>query len=138
MSFTDDAGHAKALTSAATEAVAGLLPQPLTAVIENAATSHDGANAFTSELRFSEEFAVTYKRMRDHAFTVSRGAVRKAKRLEQGSNIGWRTTVSPDDKGNVNIVMPETTDCNDEGDLCTEDNRKLSHRLELTAAGTSP
>ena len=138
VSFTDDAGHAEALTSAATEAVAGLPPPPLTAVIENAATSHDGASVFTFELRFSEEFAVSYKRLRDHAFTVSGGAVRKAKRLEQGSNIGWRIPVSPDGNGDVNIVLPETTDCNDDGDVCTEDGRKLSHRLELTVAGTSP
>ena len=125
-------------TTRATEAVAGRPPPPLTAVSENAATFHDGASVFTFELRSSEKFAVSYKRLRDHAFTVSGGAVRKAKRLEQGSNIGWRITISPDGNGDVNIVLPETTDCNDDRDVCTEDGRKLSHRLELTVAGTSP
>ena len=86
VSFTDDAGNDETLTSPATAAVAAVpLPQ-LTAVIENAAASHDGENVFTFELRFSEEFGLSYKTLRDHAFTVTGGTVRKAQRLEQGSN----------------------------------------------------
>ena len=44
VSFTDDRGHGEELTSAATDAVAGLPPPPLTASLENVATSHDGEN----------------------------------------------------------------------------------------------
>ena len=61
VSFTDDRGHREELTSAATDAVAGLPPPPLTASLENVATSHDGESAFTFELRFSEEFGLSYK-----------------------------------------------------------------------------
>ena len=135
VSFTDDRGNGEELTSAATGPVAGLPPPPLTAVSENAATSHDGSGAFTFELHFSEEFGLSYKTLRDHAFTVTNGAVRKAQRLEQGSNVGWRITVRPDGDGNVSIVLPITTDCTDQGAICTEDGRKLSHRLELTVSG---
>ena len=42
VSFTDDAGYEEELTSAATGAVAGLPPPPLTASLENAPSSHDG------------------------------------------------------------------------------------------------
>ena len=137
VSFTDDRGHGEELTSAATDAVAGLPLPPLTASLENVATSHDGESAFTFELRFSEEFGLSYKRLRDHAFTVTGGAVRKAQRLEQGSNIGWRITVQPNGNGNgdVTVVLPETRDCDDQGAICTGDGRKLSHRLELTVSG---
>ena len=135
VSFTDDRGHREELTSAATDAVAGLPPPPLTASLENVATSHDGENVFTFELRFSEEFGLSYKTLRDHAFTVTGGAVRKAQRLEQGSNMGWKITVRPDGNGQVVIVLPETTDCDAQGAICTEDGRKLSHRLELTVGG---
>ena len=135
VSFTDDRGHGEELTSAATEAVAGLPSLPLTASLENAATSHDGESVFTFELRFSEEFGISYKTLRDHAFTVTGGTVKKAQRLEQGSNIGWRITVRPDGNGDVTVVLPETTDCDDQGAICTEDGRMLSHRLELTVSG---
>ena len=42
----------------------------LTASAHNAPNSHDGSTAFTFELRFSEEFKVSYRTLRDHAFTV--------------------------------------------------------------------
>ena len=135
VSFTDDAGHSETLTSAATGAVEARPLPPLTASLDNTPSSHDGESAFTFELRFSEEFGISYKTLRDHAFTVTGGAVRKANRLEQGSNLGWRITVMPDGDGQVVIVLPETTDCDDQGAICTEDGRMLSSRLELTVSG---
>ena len=135
VSFTDDRRHGEELTSAATEAVAGLPSLPLTASLENTPDSHDGESVFTFELLFSEEFGLSYKRLRDHAFTVTGGAVRKAGRLEQGSNMGWKITVRPDGNGDFTVVLPVTTDCDDQGDICTEDGRMLSHRLELTVSG---
>ena len=135
VSFTDDGGNEESLTSAASAAVEAAPLTPLTALIENAAASHDGESVFTFELRFSEEFGISYKTLRDHAFTVTGGTVRKAQRLEQGSNIGWRITVRPDGNGQVVITLPETTDCEAQGAICTEDGRMLSHRLELTVSG---
>ena len=135
VSFTDDGGNEESLTSAASAAVEAAPLTPLTALIENAAASHDGESVFTFELRFSEEFGISYKTLRDHAFTVTGGTVRKAQRLEQGSNIGWGITVRPDGNGQVVIVLPETTDCEAQGAICTEDGRMLSHRLELTVGG---
>ena len=135
VTFTDDRGHGEELTSAATEAVAGLPSLPLTASLGNVATSHDGESVFTFELRFSEEFGLSYKTLRDHAFTVTGGAVRKAGRLEQGSNMGWKITVRPDGNGDVTVVLPVTTDCDDQGAICTGDGRKLSNSLELTVSG---
>ena len=135
VSFTDDAGNDETLTSAASAAVEAAPLPPLTALIENAAASHDGEGVFTFELRFSEEFGISYKTLRDHAFTVTGGTVKKAKRLEQGSNMGWRITVRPDGNGDVTVVLPETTDCDAQRAICTEDGRMLSHRLELSVSG---
>ncbi len=133
VSFEDDAGNQESLTSTATEAVA---PRPpLTASFAGKPSIHDGESVFTFELRFSEEFGISYKTLRDRAFTVTGGTVKKAQRLEQGSNIGWRITVRPDGDGQVVIVLPETTDCDAQGAICTEDGRKLFHRLELTVGG---
>ena len=135
VSFTDNAGNAESVASAATAAVEAAPLTPLTGVIQNAAASHDGESVFTFELRFSEEFGISYKTLRDHAFTVTGGTVRKAQRLEQGSNIGWRITVSPDSSGAVTIILPITEDCDAQGAICTEDGRKLSTELELTVSG---
>ena len=133
MSFTDDAGNRETLTSAATGAV---MPRPpLTAGFESAPSSHDGQNAFTFRLRFSEEFPLSYKTLRDHAFSVTGGQVTKAQRLAQGSNIGWKIHVTPDGDGAITIVLPVTTDCTREGAICTQDHRPLSSRLEVTVSG---
>ena len=107
----------------------------MTASLENIATSHDGENAFTFELRFSEEFSLSYKTLWDHAFTVTGGTVRKAQRLEQGSNVGWRITVRPNSDGAVTIILPITEDCEAQGAICTDDGRKLSTELVLTVSG---
>ena len=107
----------------------------LTASVHNAPNSHDGSTAFTFELRFSEEFKVSYRTLRDHAFTVTGGTVLKAQRIERGSNIGWRITVRPDGNGDVTVELPVTEDCEADGAICTEDDRMLSGGLEITVNG---
>ena len=131
VSFTDDAGNEESLTSAAT----GAVTQPLTATIHDAPDSHDGQSKFTFELRFSEEFGLSYKTLRDHAFTVTGGEVVKARRLEKGKNVRWEIHVRPDSSADVTIVLPATADCASDGTICTEDGRMLSSRLVFTVSG---
>ena len=135
VSFTDDADNAESLTSTATAAVAGTPPEPLTASLENTPDSHDGENVFTFELRFSEEFSLSYVTLRDHAFTVTGGTVKKAQRMDKPSNIHWRITVEPDSSATVTVVLPVTTDCADQGAVCTEDGRMLSDEVEFSVSG---
>ena len=108
---------------------------PLTVGLEAATESHNGTDAFTFEIRFSEELPLSYKTLRDLAFTVSGGEVLKAQRLDKPSNIRWLITVEPDSNGDVAVVLPETTDCDADGAVCTADGRKLSERLEFTVSG---
>ena len=137
VSFTDDAGNEETLTSTATAAVAGAPSEPLTASLENTPEAHDGETPFTFELRFSEEVQLSYKTLRDHAFTVTGGTVTKAERLDKPSNILWRITVEPDSSADVMVVLPVTSDCDATGAICTGDGRKLSDRLEFTVNGPS-
>ncbi len=137
VSFTDDRGHAETLASASTAAVAR---PPLTVELESATTTpatHDGSNGFTFDMRFSEEPhpAFSYKTLRDHAFTVTGGTVKNARRLAKPSNIRWEITVSPSGNGDVVITLPVTQNCSSSGAICTSDGRKLSNRLELTVSG---
>ena len=165
VTFTDDAGNEESLTSntyafsspliipddeddqpregeeessaaqeAAQEAVAGL-----TATIHDKpdSDSHDGENAFTFELRFSETPAegFSYETVRDDTFTVTGGEVVKAKRLEPGKNLRWEITVTPSGNGNVVLSSTATTDCNADGAICTEDGDMFSGLAKFTIHG---
>ena len=119
VTFTDDANNQESLTSAT---MTGVAPRPpLTASFATKPSTHDGQTAFTFELLFSEAVKLSQVILRDHAFTVTDGTVTRAKRLIQGSNIGWTITVTPDSAAS--------------GAACTGDGRMLSNRLELTASG---
>ena len=108
---------------------------PLTASVHDAPESHNGQDAFTFELHFSEEFKLSYKTLRNHAFTVDGGTVTKAKRITKGSNLRWQITVEPDGDGQVVVMLPVTGDCAAEGAICTSDGRMLSNELVLTVSG---
>ena len=134
VSFTDDSGHEESLTSEATVAVAAA-PTPLTASSHDVPTDHDGLSVFTFELRFSEEVSLSYKTLRDHAFTVTNGTVTRARRLERPGNIRWEISVRPDGNRDVTVLLPITTDCATQGAICTADGRMLSRQVELTVSG---
>ena len=112
-------------------------PTPLTASIHDAPESHDGENSFTFELRFSETPGpdFSYEALRDQALTASGGTVTNARRLDPPGNVRWEITVEPSSDAEVSIVLPETTDCADQGAVCTEDGRMLSAEAALTVAG---
>ena len=126
--FTDNAGNPEARTSVATAPVVG---PPLTATIHDAPTSHDGTE-FTFELRFSEHFSLSYKTLWHHAFTVTGCEVSHVRRLERGKNLRWEITIRPSSNGTVTVELPATTDCDADGAICTDDERKLSGGLQVT------
>ena len=111
---------------------------PLTASTVSVPTSHNGSGEFRFRIAFSEEFSLSYKTLRDdHVFTVEGGKVTGARRLVKGSNIGWEIVVKPDSNGDVTITLPATTDCDGQGAICADGDKKLSNRLELTVSGSS-
>ena len=109
---------------------------PITASFGSKPSTHDGQTAFIFELRFSEEFGISYVTLRDHAFTVTDGTATKIQRLTHGSDIGWTITVTPGSGADVTVVLPVTKDCNATGAVCTGDGRKLPNRLEFTVSGS--
>ena len=98
----------------------------LTVNLENVPESHHGTGVFTFEIRFSEEVKLSYKTLRDHAFTVTGGSVVKAQRTDKPSNIPWRIAVRPESNGEVTIILPATTKCAALRAICTADGKKLS------------
>ena len=112
-------------------------PDSLQATIHDQPSSHNGQDAFTFELRFSEspKESFSYKTVRDHAFTVTGGRVNQARRLEPGKNVRWEITVAPGSGADVTLALNATTDCSTQGAICTEDGRKLSGKLQLDIPG---
>ncbi len=136
VTFSDDAGNAESLTSAATTAVAAQ-PAPavlLTASFANMPADHNGEN-FTFQLIFSENVDAGYARIRDHAFTVTGGSIASASRITQGSNQSWNVEVNPTGNEAITITLPETTDCDAARAICTDDERMLSHTTSAIVAG---
>ena len=115
----------------------------LTAWFEAMPASHDGVNAFTFELRFSEEIEMSYVNMRDDVLDVTGGTVTRARRLaerlanRQPSNLRWEITIAPESNVDVSITLPPSTDCAATGAVCTAAGLALSNRLEATVLGSS-
>ena len=105
--------------------------------VHDAPQSHDGQNSFTFELRFSEEFNLSYLTLRDNAFTVTGGRITTARRLDKPSNTRWEITVMPRTNDATTIQLPITTDCDADGAICTDDGRRLSNSLDFTVTGPS-
>ena len=135
VSFTDDADNAETLTSEATVAVAAAPVALTVSVTVSAPASHDGSSEFTFDIEFSEEFGLSYRTLKNHAFNVTGGSVERAQRTDKPSNIPWRITIKPQGSGDVIIELPATTDCNADGAICTGDGRKLSNSLSFTVSG---
>lgn len=108
---------------------------PLKATVEELPESHDGASVFTFVLRFSEEFPLSFRTLRDQSFQVTAATIRRAKRLRRGSNRGWRIHVRPDADAEVVLILAPDRACEAAGAICTTDGRRLSNRLELRVPG---
>ncbi len=108
---------------------------PLTAELDGVPEEHDGESTFTFGLTFSEEPRVSYRTLRDSAFDVDGGAVRKASRRQSGSDQSWEITVQPSSHRAVSIRLPETGSCSAGGAICTGDGRPLSHALSASVRG---
>ena len=106
----------------------------VTASFSNMPATHNGTT-FTFDLSFSENVEAGYERIRDHAFTISGGEIANAQRKTQGSNQNWTITVKPDGNGAITITLPETSNCDATGAICTEDGRKLSGSTSAPVAG---
>ena len=125
--------------SAAVTATIPSSPPPLTATIEGAPQAHEGA-PFVLQVRFSEATAVAWSAMRDHVLSVTNGEVTRARRLNDDGpeNAAWEITLEPTG-GDVTVQLPETTDCEAEDAVCTEDDRPLEEAVTATIAeGTVP
>ena len=124
-------------TKTATGTIRNRRVEPLTASFSGMPSEHDGSS-FTFELEFSENPEVSFRTLKDHAFTVDEGDVTRAQRKNPQStdkNKAWTITVEPDGNDTISITLPATTSCSSNRGICTDDERKLSHSTSATVEG---
>ena len=134
VSFTGDEGFQESLTS---ESVYVQPPSPLYGGFDpdTVPTSHDGTNAFTFQIHFSEEPALGFAAVRDHVLAVANGDVTQVKRTTPCENIRREITVQPDGDDAVTVVLPATTDCAGPGAVCTSSGKMLSNTTSRVIPG---
>ena len=108
----------------------------LTASFENVPAEHDGSRAFTFNATFTTDIAIGYAAMRDHAFTLTKGDVTKARRVD-GRSDRWEITVDPNGDDAVTVTLSGNRACGTQGAICSkEDNPvQLSNSPSATIAG---
>ena len=133
--FTDDAGHAESLASAATDAVAAR-SAPLTASFEGMPAEHRGEGGLHFRVAFSEDIGISYRSLREDAFSVSGGRVTGGRRVDDRRDL-FRMTVRPDSDGDVTITLPAGRECGVSGAICTkgDDRRQLTNSPSATVTG---
>ena len=108
----------------------------LTAAFQDVPDAHNGTDAFSFRIAFSEPVATSYETFEDSALTVTGGEVTSASRVGGRSDL-WKIIVTPDNGNAVSVSLPVTTDCAATGAVCTEDGKKLSSGDRLFIPGPS-
>ena len=107
----------------------------LTAEFRNLPASHKGRTyPFKFELHFSAEIPMSYRTVQDDLLSVG-ARVDEARRLTQGSNMGWEITVSPISYDDIVITLPATADCTSETAVCTSTGQKLETGISALVPG---
>ena len=109
--------------------------ETLEASFENVPQDHDGSNAFTFNVAFTNDVSIGPAAMRDHAFTVTNGDVTGASRVD-GRNDRWLITVEPDGDDAVTITLPGNRACATQGAICSDEDNpvQLSNSPSATVA----
>ena len=134
VSFTDDAGNNETATSVATAEVEAALTAELRNLPES---GHNGEDAFTFRILFSEDVTAGFQALKEDAFEISDGTIKRARRVNGRNDLRQFTVVSSSNL-DVVIILPADRPCEDDGAICTSSNKRLSKSLELTVPGPAP
>ena len=123
------AGVNRPIAETATATIDGptatLPDEPFSVSLRNVPLAHDGDTAFKFEVHFSKNpKPYGYNKLRTKTLKVRQGTTTitptRARRLQQGSNQGWEVTVQPQSRDEISISIGRTTDCSDDGAVCTD------------------
>ena len=107
---------------------------PFTARFQGLPQNHDGADAFTLELHFSEApEGLSYTTVAGGLLDVTGATVTKARRLTAGSNLAWEVTVTPSQAGDIAIRLHARA-CGEANAVCAG-GRALANAVSATVRG---
>ena len=111
-------------------------PPALTASFEAMPEAHDGESAFRFRVAFSEDIGISFRSLREDAFTVTGGRVTRGRRVDDRRDL-FEMTVEPDGEGDVTVTLPAGRECTVSGAICTkgENRRQLTNAPTATVAG---
>ena len=116
----------------AANAAAGALTGAFSAVPDE----HDGTEAFTLTLTFSEEpEGLSYKTVRDSLFTGEVGTIEGARRASPPSNKAFVLKVKPGGNEAVKLTLKAVPPCGQNKTVCTAGGSVLSGPLGVTVPG---
>ena len=111
-------------------------PPELTASFEGMPAKHRGEGGFHFRVAFSEDIGISFRALREDAFTVTGGRVTGGSRVDGRRDL-FKMTVRPDSDGDVTITLPAGRECATSGAICTkgENRRQLTNSPSATVAG---
>ena len=111
-------------------------PPPLTARFVGLPEAHDGTGAFRFRVAFSEAIGISYRSLREDAFTVTAGRVTRGKRVDGRRDL-FEMMVEPDGDREVTVTLSAGRECSVSGAICTrgENRRQLTNAPTATVAG---
>ena len=111
-------------------------PAGLTAAFEGLPVAHRGEGGFHFRVAFSEDIGISFRSLREDAFTVTGGRVTGGKRVDGRRDL-FRMTVRPDSDGAVTITLPAGRACGVSGAICTKGKprRPLTNSPSATVGG---
>ena len=109
---------------------------PLTASFEAMPEGHDGQSLFRFRVAFSEDIGISYRSLREHAFTVTGGRVTGGRRVDGRRDL-FELTVRPDSVGDLTIALAAGRECGVSGAICTKSQprRQLANAVTATVSG---
>ena len=111
-------------------------PPELTASFEGMPAEHRGEGGFHFRVAFSEDIGISFRALREDAFTVTAGRVTGGSRVDGRRDL-FKMTVRPDSDGDVTITLPAGRECAVSGAICTkgENRRQLTNSPSAAVAG---
>ena len=108
----------------------------LTAAFVGMPSEHRGEGGFRFRVAFSEDIGISFRSLREDAFTVSGGRVTGGKRVDGRRDL-FEMTVRPESLADVRIALAAGRDCAVSGAICTkgEPRRRLTNALSATVRG---
>ena len=111
------------------------VPGPLVAEFNSPLpASHDGSDAFTLEVLFSDRIDAGWEEFRDHSFTVTGGTVSAVMRIDGRSDL-WQITIQPEDAGAVTVELRAGRECTEAGAICTFSGIQLARGIKAIIGG---